>query len=146
MMSIEPISLVAALTIGLAIGALVGWLLCRPVIVRLQTDLERDRLVNAERLQAHDRIDAKLRETFQALSAEALHTNNRAFLDLAESRLREARTEATADPDASTHGVEQLLAPLAKTLEQVDREIKESERHRVETTATLIQRIAALDT
>jgi DNA recombination protein RmuC len=146
MMPIEPISLVAALTIGLAIGALVGWLICRPVIVRLQTDLERDRLINAERLQAHDRVDAKLRETFQALSAEALHTNNRAFLDLAESRLREARIEATADLDARKHGVEQLLAPLAKTLEQVDREIKESERHRVETTATLIQRIAALDT
>jgi DNA recombination protein RmuC len=146
MMSIEPISLVAVLTIGLAIGAFVGWLICRPAIVRLQTDLERDRLANAERLQAHDRVEARLRETFQALSAEALHTNNRAFLDLAESRLREARIEAAADLDARKHGVEQLLAPLARTLEQVDREIKESERHRVETTATLIQRIASLDT
>jgi DNA recombination protein RmuC len=146
MTSIEPISLVAVLTIGLALGACIGWLICRPTIVRLQTDLERDRLVNAERLQGHDRVEAKLRETFQALSAEALHTNNRAFLDLAESRLREARTEAAADLDARKHGVEQLLAPLAKTLEQVDREIKQSERHRVETTATLIQRIASLDT
>jgi DNA recombination protein RmuC len=146
MTSIEPISLVAVLTIGLALGACIGWLICRPTIVRLQTDLERDRLVNAERLQGHDRVEAKLRETFQALSAEALHTNNRAFLDLAESRLREARTEAAADLDARKHGVEQLLAPLARTLEQVDREIKQSERHRVETTATLIQRIASLDT
>jgi DNA recombination protein RmuC len=145
-MPIEPISLVAILTIGLAIGVLVGWLACRPAVARLQADLERDRLVHAERLKAHEQADAKLRETFQALSAEALNTNNQAFLDLAETRLRDARTEATADLDARKHAVEQLLAPLARTLEQVDREIKESERHRVETTATLIQRIVSLDT
>jgi DNA recombination protein RmuC len=145
-MAIEPISLVAILTIGLAIGAIIAWLACRPTVTRLQTDLERDRLVHAERLKTHEQVEARLRETFQALSAEALNTNNQAFLDLAETRLREARAEATADLDARKHGVEQLLAPLARTLDQVDREIKESERHRVETTATLIQRIASLDT
>ena len=145
-MSIESISLVAILTIGLAIGAVVGWLAARPALARLQANLERDRLVHAERLKAHEQVESKLRETFQALSAEALNTNNQAFLDLAETRLREARTEAVADLDARKHGVEQLLAPLARTLEQVDREIKQTERHRIETTATLIQRIASLDT
>ena len=145
-MPIESISLVVVLAIGLAVGALVGWLAGRPAVTRLQTEIERDRILHAERLKAYERADTKVRETFQALSAEALNTNNHAFLALAETRLREARREATADLDARKLAVEHLLAPLAKTLDQVDREIKESERRRAETNTTLISRIASLDT
>ena len=90
--------------------------------------------------------EAKLRDAFQALSADALKTNNEAFLSLAETRLREARTQATGDIDARKKAIEDLLAPMAKTLEQVDREIKDSERRRVETGAQLMQRIVSLDT
>jgi DNA recombination protein RmuC len=145
-MPIETISLVAILTLGLAIGTLVGWLVGRPALTQLRSELERERAVSAERVKIHEQTDAKLRETFQALSADALKTNNRAFLDLAETRLREARSEASADLDARKQAVENLLAPLAKTLDQVDREIRESERRRAETSTTLIERIASLDT
>ena len=116
-----------------------------PRYANLRHELERERAVSVERAKLYEQTDTKLRETFQALSAEALKTNNRAFLDLAETRLREARSEATADLDARKHAVENLLAPLAKTLEQVDREIRESERRRAETSTTLIERIASLD-
>src|SRR5436190_11958511 len=145
-MTIEPISLVIALVVGLAIGALVSWLASRPVQTRLRTELERDRAVHAERLTAYQDAETTLREAFQALSADALRTNNQAILDLAETRLRDARTEATADIDARKKAIENLLAPMATTLEQVDREIKESERRRIESGAELMQRIASLDT
>jgi DNA recombination protein RmuC len=134
------------LIIGLAIGALVGWLSGRPAQARLRTELDRDRIAHAERLKSYAAAEANLREAFQALSAEALKTNNQAFLDLAETRLRDARTQATADIDARKLAVESLLAPISRTLEQVDREIKESERRHLETNAQLIQRIASLDT
>src|SRR5205814_5433546 len=39
-----------------------------------------------------------------------------------------------------------LLAPMQKTLGDVDRELRESERRRVESSAQLLQRIASLDT
>ena len=149
-MSIDPVTLVITLTIGLAIGvgvgAIVGWLACRPAQTRLQTELEKDRAVHAERLTAYQDAESKLRDAFQALSADALRTNNEAFLSLAESRMREARTEAAGDIDARKKAIEDLLAPMAKTLEQVDREIKDSERRRVEIGAQLMQRIASLDT
>ncbi len=145
-MAIEPTSLIITLAIGVGLGAFVGWLACRPALTVLRSDLARERALAAERATLHEHTDTKLRETFQALSAEALKTNNRAFLDLAETRLREARTEATADLDARKQAVESLLAPLAKTLDQVDREIRESERRRAESSTTLIERIAALDT
>src|SRR3989442_1047869 len=145
-MSIDSLSLVTILSVGLAIGVLIGWLASRPEHARLKAGLEKDQAVHAERLQAFEEAEGKLRDAFRALSAEALTTNNQAFLDLAETRLREARTQASADLDARKHAVETLLAPIAKTLDQVDREIKESERRRLETGAQLLQRIASLDT
>jgi DNA recombination protein RmuC len=102
--------------------------------------------VHAERLKAYAEAEGHLREAFQALSAEALKTNNQTFLDLAETRLRDARSQAAADIDARKLAVENLLVPMARTLEQVDREIRESEHRRLEASAQLMQRIASLDT
>ena len=145
-MSIEPLTLVITLILGLAIGVTIGWLASRPAQTRLQTELEKDRAVHAERLTAYHDAEAKLRDAFQALSADALKTNNEAFLSLAETRMREARTQAAGDIDARKQAIEDLLAPMAKTLEQVDREIKDSERRRVESGAQLMQKIVSLDT
>jgi len=143
---IEPIFLVGIFIVGLAIGALVGWVAARPALTRLQSDLDKDRAVHSERLKAYQGAETKLRDTFQALSAEALKNNNEQFLSLAETKLQQTRTEATADIDARKKAIEDLLAPMAKTLEHVDREIKESERRRAESGATLIEKISALDT
>ena len=140
------ITLTIGLAIGVVVGAIVGWLALRPAQIRLQHTLDTDRAVHAERLKAYSEGEARLREAFQALSADALKTNNEAFLSLAETRLREARTQATGDIDARKKAIEELLAPMAKTLEQVDRDIKDSERRRLEGGAQLLQRIASLDT
>ena len=149
-MSIDPLTLVITLStglaIGVAVGVIVGWIASRPAQTRLQTELEKDRAVHAERLKAYHDAEARLRDAFQALSADALKSNNEAFLSLAETRMREARTEAAGDIDARKKAIEDLLAPMAKTLEQVDREIKDSERRRVESGAQLMQKIASLDT
>src|SRR5438874_11792413 len=145
-MSIEFAAIALTLTLGLVLGAVVGWLAGRPAQARLQSELEKDRAVSAERLKAFEVAEARLRDAFQALSADALKTNNQAFLDLAQTRLREARTEAASDIDARKKAIEDLLAPMAKTLDQVDREIKDAERRRVESGAQLMQRIASLDT
>jgi DNA recombination protein RmuC len=145
-LTIEAIVLVSILAVGVAIGALIGWLASRPAHARLQTELEKDRAVHAERLSAYQDAEAKLRDAFSALSSEALKNNNEQFLSLAETKLHHARTEAAADIEARKKSIEDLLAPMAKTLEHVDREIKESERRRIETGATLIEKIAALDT
>ena len=142
-------SIILTLAVGLAIGAAVGWVAARPAYARLQAEVDKDRAVHAERVtayqQAHQEAEAKLREAFQALSAEALRTNNEAFLHLAETRLREARTEAASDIDERKKAIETLLAPMAKTLDLVDHEIKESERRRLQSSTELVQRIASLD-
>jgi DNA recombination protein RmuC len=128
-MSIEPTLLVATLIGGvllLGIGVFIGRAFARPA------------------------DDASLREavrdTFRALSDEALKSNNEAFLTLAETKLREVRATATAEIDQRKTAIEHLLEPMARTLGEVDREIKESERRRIESSAQLLQRMASLDT
>jgi len=123
-MSIEPTLLITTLIGGLvvlAVGIVIGWLIARPA------------------------TETSLRDTFRALSDEALKSNNQAFLDLAETRLRDARTAAAADVEQRKIAIEHLLAPMAKTLGDVDRELREAERRRSEASAQLLQRIASLD-
>jgi hypothetical protein len=55
--------------LGLAVGALVAWLAGRIATVRILARLEAER-----------QGEARLREAFGALSAEALRQNNRSFL------------------------------------------------------------------
>jgi DNA recombination protein RmuC len=102
--------------------------------------------VHGERIKAYQDAEAKLREAFQALSADALKNNNEQFLALAQTKLQQARSEAAVDIESRKKAIEDLLAPMQKTLADVDREIKESERRRIETGATLVEKIAALDT
>jgi DNA recombination protein RmuC len=138
-------TLLSLLAVAFLVGVGASWVATRPSRAHLLAELEKERAVHAERLRAYEGAESKLRDTFQALSVEALHTNNRAFLDLAEARFREARAEGVSDVDARKKAVEDLLAPLQRTLADVDRDLRESERRRVETGAQLLQRIASLD-
>src|SRR5262250_1615737 len=100
-MSIEVVPILVTLVLGLAAGGLVGWFVCRPAQARLSADVEKcraeletarlelervraelgkERAVHAERLKAYQSAEATLRDAFQALSADALRTNNEAFL------------------------------------------------------------------
>src|SRR5436190_499895 len=85
------------LAIGLMVGAVAAWLAGRPALARLHSKLENDRAVHAERLKTYADAEARFREAFASLSAQALNKNNETFLHLAETRLKQARTEAAAD-------------------------------------------------
>ena len=134
-----------SIAVGLALGALIGWLIARPSLVRLQVELQRERSAHADQQQTWQRAEASFREAFTSLSAQALSQNNEAFLHLAETRLRQARFEATADAESRKKAIEDLLTPMAKTLERVDAEVRDAERRRHQESASLLQRVATLD-
>lgn len=130
---------------ALLAGVLVGWLLSRPAVARLQARLDAERASQAERLAAYERAEEVLRASFASLSAQALTRNNETFLQLAETRLQQARSEAGADVEARKKAIEDLLSPIARTLERVDAEVRDAERRRHQENASLLQRVAALD-
>ena len=71
---------VLLLTIGIAVAALAGWFFGRSSLNLLRTELAKERAVHAERLKTYADAESKLRDAFQAMSADALQTNNEAFL------------------------------------------------------------------
>jgi DNA recombination protein RmuC len=73
-----------------------------------------------------DKAEQRLRDTFQALAANALNDNRASFLDLAKT---------------SFEGYQQ---PIADSLNRVDQRLKEAERERVEAYSRLSEQVVAL--
>ncbi|MGD9523091.1 MAG: DNA recombination protein RmuC [Gemmatimonadales bacterium] len=117
--------------LGGLVGALVCWLVLRTTIERLRTEIAaaerfRERTLNSEE------GEAKLREAFTAMSAEALAANNNAFLEQAKLAFSELQTAATGDLELRKQAVEQLVEPIRKGLEQVDSKLQAIDVSRAE--------------
>lgn len=137
-----------ALTLALSalcVGLLIGWLAGRPRAARLEAQLDAERAAREAQQVGRQQTEAALRETFSVLSAQALNRNSETFLQLADTRLRQARIEAAADVDARKKAIEDLLTPMARTLERVDAEVRDAERRRTKESTDLLQRVAMLD-
>jgi DNA recombination protein RmuC len=140
--NVQTFVLIAA---ALGLGLLVGWLASRPTTARLQAALDNERATRAAQQNTWQQAESAFRDAFSALSTQALIQNNEAFLRLAEMRLAQSRTETVADVDSRKKAIEDLLQPMAKTLERVDAEVRDSERRRNKESADLLQRVAMLD-
>ena len=103
----------------------------------------------ARRLQRHERearagADARLREAFQALSAEALRHNNQSFLDLARASMGEFQQLAAGDLDARRKEIDQLVRPISESLDRVDNRLHELERERVSHYSALTEQLKSV--
>src|SRR5262245_21393682 len=65
------------------------------------------------------RRTGQMRDTFQALAAEALNANRTAFLDLARTQLAGMQKEAAMDLTARQTAIDGMVQPLAATLKEV---------------------------
>lgn len=136
----EQLAAVAAL--GLLVGALVVWLVMRGRLVearvsaeaaaaRHAVELEAERRVGAERVRALEDAELRLRESFQALSAEALQRNNAMFLDLANARLAESHEQAKGELDLKEQAIATLVMPVREALEKMGGTLGAIEKERV---------------
>jgi DNA recombination protein RmuC len=109
---------------------------------------EADAAGLAAALDAERAGESRLREAFQALSADALARNNEAFVRLAEARLREATTQATTSASGDLakrqQAIEGLVGPLRETLGKVEAQIREVERGRAGAYAGLVEQVTAM--
>lgn len=78
-----------------------------------------------------------LRDTFTALSAQALQANNQAFLDLAKTALGEHQQMARADLDARRLSIDQLVKPVHEGLQRVDEKLQQLDKERASSHAAL---------
>lgn len=115
-------------------------------ISELRTRLEFEQETNKEKLELLKRAKEELNEVFKALSAEALKSNNQAFLELAKATLEKFQVQAAADLEKRQASIDELVKPLKESLEKVDNKINELEQKRTGAYASLIEQIKTMAT
>jgi DNA recombination protein RmuC len=110
----------------------------------LETTLEYVRKANDEKIELLDRATTDLREAFQALSADALKSNNQAFLELARTSLERFQSEAKGDLSSRQEAVANLVAPINESLRKVESQIQQIEKDRSEAYGDLTAQVRSL--
>ena len=112
--------------------------------VRLQTALDQERKVAAEKLALLDDAQRRLSDAFKALSAEALRTNNQSFLDLAKTTLENYQQQAKGDLEKRQHAIDEMVKPIRQSLDKVDEKINTLEKARTDAYAALRQQVEGM--
>ena len=147
MPGMDALSLVLLL-LGLAIGATLGYLLTQSRssarIAGLSAQLEATRQNAAQQIDAARLSQEQLRETFAALSSDALHKNSRTFVELAEQTLKQVTTAADGDLAKRQQAIELLVNPLKESLGKVEKQIQDVEKQRTDAYAALRQQVETM--
>ena len=114
----------------------------RVATLELELTNERTSLKNERELL--ERTRATLSDSFKALSADALKSNNQAFIDLAKSTLETFQEGARAELTARQTAVHQLVQPIRESLSKVDNKLGEMESQRVAAYAALNEQLKGL--
>jgi DNA recombination protein RmuC len=81
---------------------------------------------------------------FQTLSADALARNNQAFLALARASMAESHAVAAGDLEKRQQAIQEIVAPVRQSLDQVDARIRELESARAGAYAGLQEQVRSL--
>jgi DNA recombination protein RmuC len=102
-----------------------------------ETNLEEQRKLLGE-------ATARLSDTFGFLSAEALKSNNQAFLALAKSTFETIQTQAKGDIESRQNAIDGLVAPLKEALDRYEKQILEMEKSRQSAYGSLDEQLKTL--
>jgi DNA recombination protein RmuC len=134
---VDALGLAVGLALGLGVGATVAWLAAQARRARTEQQLrersarlEEQLRGTTEKLSELAGDEQRLRETFEALSADALHRNNQSFLELARAALGEQHQVAQGELERRQQAIDVLVKPIQESLARVDAKLGEVERQR----------------
>lgn len=110
----------------------------------LTAKLEESQRATAEKLALINQAQVQFADTFKALSAEALHHNNQSFMALAQGQLSQFQERAQGDLQSRQRAIDELVKPLANSLEQVDGKLQALEQSRLSAYASLTEQLKSL--
>lgn len=105
---------------------------------------ETERRASDEKIALIEQAQEKLSSAFQALSADALKSNNQAFLDLARTHLERFQEGARLDLEQRQKSIDEMVKPLKDSLTNVDSKIQDLEKERISAYSGLKEQISAL--
>jgi DNA recombination protein RmuC len=110
----------------------------------LATALSMEREAATGKLAEIERARENLTQAFSALSAEALKSNNQAFIELAQQSLAQYQEAAKGDLALRQQAIDELVKPVRESLEKFDAKVQEVEKARVGAYAELSQQVRSL--
>jgi len=113
-------------------------------IATLEAELASERATLKSERELLEQTRVTLSDTFKALSADALKSNNQAFIDLAKSTLETFQEGAKAELAARETAVDQMVKPIRESLSKVDNKLGEIESQRVAAYAALNEQLKGL--
>jgi DNA recombination protein RmuC len=113
-------------------------------LAALDAALGEERRTGEARLALLNEARQQLSDAFKALSADALKSNNQAFLELARAALEKFQEGAKGDLDTRQKAIGELVKPLREALDKVDTKIQEIEKVRSGAYAGLTEQLRSL--
>jgi DNA recombination protein RmuC len=135
---------VLMLLAGIVAGVIGAWLYFRSELAVSEQRAEGERKSTQEKLALLEEARQKLSDAFQALSGEALKSNNQAFLELAKETLEKHQVQAKGDLENRQQAIEQLVKPIAESLGKVEGQIQEMEKARSGAYSGLSEQVKAM--
>jgi len=145
----NAISLFIGLLVGVALGALIGFLYARGHLAgqaaatdeRARAAQERAALVERAAQEKAALAEGGLAEHFQVLAGQALDQTTQRFLEMAAGRLEAANARAAGELETRKAAVEHMVQPLKETLARVEIQLRETDEARVRSTAALAEQV-----
>jgi DNA recombination protein RmuC len=97
-----------------------------------------------EKLALLEQARDQLKESFQALSSEALSKNNESFLNLAKTTLEKYQDGAKSDLDKRQEAINKTVEPVGIALKTFNERVEKIEERRTQTDASLKQQLQQL--
>ena len=139
------------LGIGLLIGAAVASALLRPQLAAaLQRLATAEATLASERTAAREKLDLitssqqQLRESFAALSQDALKESSQQLVEIAKAQLSEQQASAREELSKRQQAVEKLVQPINDSLAKVDGKLQVLERDRMQSQGHLTETLRSM--
>ena len=116
----------------------------RQELAALQAQREAELKAAEEKLALLEQARAQLKESFQALSSEALSKNNESFLNLARSTLEKYQEGAKGDLEKRQQAINKTVEPVGEALKNFNAKLEQVEKDRVASRAGLEKQLQQL--
>jgi DNA recombination protein RmuC len=113
-------------------------------LVETQARREEEAKAAAQKLLLLGEAQAALSNQFKALSHDALQSNNKAFMNLAQATLEKFQEGARGDLEKRQTAIDELVKPVKETLQKFDAKMGEIEKVRAEAYTGLKQEVSTL--
>jgi DNA recombination protein RmuC len=111
---------------------------------KIENALSAERAAATEKIATLTEAHERLTESFKALSADALRSNNQSFLELARESFSKLHQQSADELGKRQQAIDSLVKPLKESLEKVDAKIGEIEKSRATAYGQLSEQLKSL--